>query len=252
VKNQGLGLAAISYDSPEILRTFTEKHGITFPLLSDPGSKTIDAWGIRNREATGRTAGIPYPGTYVIDRRGVIVSRAFETAYQERDTAASILANLQQAAADSAGTTTVLGKYLSARVGVSDAVAAPGQRVTLTVDITPGRNVHVYAPGQHGYIPIALKFESSPDVAIGVAKYPAPREYVFGPLKERVQVFDRPFRITQDVMLALTPVLRQRAAAKETLTIAGMLEYQACDDKLCFRPDSVPLTWSIGLTPIER
>jgi DsbC/DsbD-like thiol-disulfide interchange protein len=251
VKNQGLGLAGISYDSPEILRAFTEKHGITFPLLSDPGSKTIDAWGIRNREATGRTAGIPYPGTYVIDRSGVIVSRAFESAYQERDTAASILASLQ-ASADSAGATTVLGKYLSARVGGSDQVAAPGQRVTLTVDITPGKNVHVYAPGQHGYIPIALKFESSPDFAIGATTYPAPREYVFAPLKERVQVYDRPFRIQQDVMLALTPQLRQRATAKETLTIAGVLDYQACDDKLCFRPDSVPLRWSIALTPIER
>jgi hypothetical protein len=67
-----------------------------------------------------------------------------------------------------------------------------------------------------------------------------------------VQVFDRPFRIVQDVTLALTPAFRQRASAKETLTVTGTLEYQACDDNVCFRPDSVPLKWTIGLTPIER
>ncbi len=127
---------------------FGDKHGITFPLLSDPRSTTIDAWGIRNREATGRSAGIPYPGTYVIDRNGVILSRAFEEAYQERDTAASILAGLTAGGPPAA--TAVLGKYLSARASASDAIAAPGQRVTLFLDVTPGKNVHVYAPGQPG------------------------------------------------------------------------------------------------------
>ena len=253
IKQQGLGLAAISYDSPETIRAFGEKHGITFPLLADPGSKTIDAWGIRNREAAGRSAGIPHPGTFVIDRRGVILSRAFESAYQERDTAASILAALKQSSERNApGSGEVIGKYLKAQVSVSDRVAAPGHRVTLFVDVTPGPRIHVYAPGQQGYIPISLTLEPSPDYRLGAASYPTSREYLFAPLNERVQVFDRPFRILQDVTLALTPALRQRASAKETLTVKGTLEYQACDDKVCFRPDSVLLTWSIALTPIVR
>lgn len=251
IKKQGLGLAAISYDSEAILRSFTEKHLITFPLLSDVGSKTIDAWGLRNREATGRTAGIPYPGTYVIDRSGVIVSRAFEDAYQERDTAASILASLRPPASLQ-GTPDIVGKYLIARTSVSDRVAAPGHRVSLLVEIVPGKNVHVYAPGQRGYIPIAVTLDPSPDFKIGAARYPVPTDYVFGQLKEHVKVFDRPSRIMQDVTLALTPSLRQRAAAKDTLSVSGTLEYQACDDKVCFRPESIRLTWSIALTPIER
>ena len=247
-----MGLAAISYDSPAILQAFTQKHAITFPMLSDAGSKTIDAWGIRNREATGRTAGIPHPGTYVIDRSGVIVSRAFEDAYQERDTAASILAGLKGPAPGAPGATEVRGKYLTARVSASDRVAAPGHRVTLFVDATPGKNVHVYAPGQQNYIPIAIKLDSSPDFKIGPSRYPAARDYEFVPLNERVKVFDRPFRIAQDITLTLTTSLRQRATARETLTVTGTLEYQACDDKVCFRPDSIPLSWSIQLTPIER
>lgn len=253
VRKQGLGLAAISYDSGATLTAFTEKHGITFPLLSDVGSGTIDAWGLRNREATGRTAGIPHPGTFVIGRDGVIRSRAFEDAYQERDTAASILAAPKQSSQTRApGSNEVAAKYLQARLSASDRVAAPGHRITLFLDVTPGSNIHVYAPGQQGYIPISLTLEPSPDYRIGAVRYPASREYLFAPLKERVRVFDRPFRILQDVTLALTPAFRQRAAAKETLTLKGTLEYQACDDKVCFRPDRVPVSWAIGLIPLER
>ena len=85
IQRAGLGLVAVSYDSTATLRAFADKHGITFPMLSDRGSKTITAWGLLNREATGRAKGVPYPGTYVLDAKAVIVSRNFEQAYQERD-----------------------------------------------------------------------------------------------------------------------------------------------------------------------
>lgn len=251
IKKQGFGLAAVSYDSRETLRAFAERYGISFPLLSDQGSKTIDAWGIRNREATGRSAGIPYPGTFIIDPRGVILARSFEEAYQERETAVSILARVGGVSPALQGVTEVSSKYLTVRAGLSDSVAAPGHRVTLVLDVIPGKNIHVYAPGQPGYVGIAVKLDSSPDFRVHPPTYPAPREYVFAPLKETVKVYDRPFRILQDVTLALTPGLRQRAADRGTLVLTGTLEYQACDDKVCFRPDSLPLRWSLGLVPIE-
>jgi DsbC/DsbD-like thiol-disulfide interchange protein len=187
----------------------------------------------------------------VIDRAGTIVSRSFEEAYQERDTAASILAGLTASSA-APGATDVRGKYLTARLSASDSVAAPGHRVILMLDVTPGKNIHVYAPGQAGYIPIALKLEATADFKTGASHYPPARDFVFAPLRETVKVFDKPFRLAQEITLALTPALRQRATAKETLTIKGTLDYQACDDKVCFRPDSVPLAWNIVLTPIER
>ncbi len=46
---------------------FTKKHGITFPLLADPDSKVIDAYGVRNERARGRQAGIPNPITIIVD-----------------------------------------------------------------------------------------------------------------------------------------------------------------------------------------
>jgi hypothetical protein len=82
--------------------------------------------------------------------------------------------------------------------------------------------------------------------------YPASKSFVFGPDKEKVQVFDTPFRITQDVALTLTPAMRQLAAAKGTLTIVGALQYQACNERVCFPPETIKLSWTVVLTPIER
>jgi hypothetical protein len=113
------------------------------------------------------------------------------------------------------GATEVAGKHLRVRAGLSDSTAAPGHRVTLMIDVTPGGDIHVYAPGQDGYIAVAVKLDPSPDFRIGEARYPASRDYFFAPLNERVKVYDRPFRILQDVTMALTPALRQRAASKD-------------------------------------
>ncbi|HEV3057958.1 MAG TPA: hypothetical protein VGY48_06905, partial [Vicinamibacterales bacterium] len=65
-------------------------------------------------------------------------------------------------------------------------------------------------------------------------------------------VYQHPFRIVQDVMI--DPSTAGTAALKDvtTLTIAGTFEYQACDDKVCFVPQSVPLSWTIGVKPLDR
>ena len=244
----GYRLAAISYDSPETLKAFAAKHGITFPLLSDPGSKTITAWGIRNEQATGRTAGIPHPGTFVIDRKGVIVSRSFEQPYQERRSATSLLAELAGSAPGQP--TTVKGGQATFVLTSSDAIAAVGHRVTLRVLVRPGPKMHVYAPGQKGYIPIALTLKGDPAFRLHPVRFPASTTYHYKPLNETVQVYSAPFSLTQDITIALTPDVRARAKQGETLTIAGEIEYQACDDKVCYRPETVPVQWQITLSPI--
>ncbi len=74
-------MIGISYDSVDILKRFARKANITFPLLSDVGSKTIDAYGIRNMESDN---GVPYPGTFVIDAKGVIRAKLFLEGYRDR------------------------------------------------------------------------------------------------------------------------------------------------------------------------
>ena len=85
-------MVGVSYDSEAILKRFAAKRGITFPLLSDEGSKTIEAYGIRNREQAGqRWDGIPHPGTFLIDRKGIIRAKIFYENYRERHHSADLL-----------------------------------------------------------------------------------------------------------------------------------------------------------------
>jgi peroxiredoxin len=93
----GIRLAAISYDAVPILADFSKRRGITFPLLSDPGSATIKRYGILNTtvpETNQQSYGIPFPGTFMVNTQGVVTSRFFEQAYQERSTVGSIMARL--------------------------------------------------------------------------------------------------------------------------------------------------------------
>ena len=85
-------MVAISYDEPETLRAFARQRGIGYPLLSDAGSRTIDAYALRNEKARGRTAGIPHPGTILVDRAGVVRARLFHEGYQRRHGPDDILA----------------------------------------------------------------------------------------------------------------------------------------------------------------
>jgi hypothetical protein len=87
---------------------------------------------------------------------------------------------------------------------------------------------------------------------IRAAQFPQSEDYFFKPLNEHVPVYQRAFRIVQDVML--DPSRDGSAALKDvaTLAITGTFEYQACDDTVCFAPQSIPLSWSIGVKALDR
>jgi len=119
--------------------------------------------------------------------------------------------------------------------------ARPGSIVRLFVDVIPDLNVHVYAPGAKDYLPIALEIATVAGVTVGKLTYPKAQDLYFEPLKEHVPVFSAPFRLVQDVAIGRT------VKPGTSLTLTGVLKYQACDDKICFNPVSAPLSWTIAV-----
>ena len=69
LEKNGVQIAAVSYDSKEILAAFAQKHSIGFPLLSDQGSETIRKFGIFNLNMAPdlRAYGVPHPVEYLVD-----------------------------------------------------------------------------------------------------------------------------------------------------------------------------------------
>jgi len=248
----GLGLAAITYDPVPVLAEFSSRRHITFPLLSDPGSTTIKRYGILNTTVpeSNQLYGYPFPGTFMLSHDGVVTARFFEQAYQERNTVASILARLGQNVDVPA--TRVSSPQLAITSFVSDSTVAVGTHFSLVLDVRPAARVHVYAPGVTGYKPITLSIEAQPALVVREVTYPKPEDYYFKPLNEHVPVFERPFRMVQDLAVDASPQGQNALKDLTTLTIKGVLSYQACDDKVCFTPQSVPLTWSLTLRQLDR
>jgi peroxiredoxin len=91
-RRRGLGVAAISYDTVGVLRTFAQRKGISYPLLSDADSKVIRAYALLNETVPPGLPqfGIPFPGTFILDAFGLVVSKYFESDFRQRYTASDI------------------------------------------------------------------------------------------------------------------------------------------------------------------
>jgi hypothetical protein len=258
----------------DVLASFSKQRGITFPMLSDEGSNTIKRYGILNTVAmelagpnakdpalaediktyvsvvgpNARMAGIAFPGTFILDRDGRVKSRFFEDFYITRNTVSSIL-HRTGSGVEVAGTK-LSTAHLDVTAYPSDSSLAPGNRITLVFDIVPHRGMHVYAPGAASYRVIELKLEPQSAIRALPAKYPPSQIYFFKPLNERVPVYEKPFTLLQDVELDGTQQAQAALRGKESLTVNATLEYQACDAKICYNPESIPLSWTFTLRPL--
>ncbi len=84
-------MVGISYDDPTALKRFSDQARISFPLLSDPESQTIEAYHIRNEAAKGKAEGVPDPGTFILDRDGVIRAKLFLDGYVNRHSTEALI-----------------------------------------------------------------------------------------------------------------------------------------------------------------
>ena len=253
ITQQKLGLAAISYDSPAILKSFAERTNITFPLLSDPDSRIIRAWGILNETVPAASPfyGIPYPGVFILDPSGVVVAKYFEDDYRERYTASEILMRQFGVAAGSAQMQSET-KHLRLSTSVSLATVKWGQRIALVVDVDLKPKMHVYAPGVEGYIPIDWSITDSPAFKVHPITYPASRKIHLKAINETVPVYESHLRLVRDITIGPDAKVKPVLTEKGELIINGTFRYQACDDRTCYIPQNIPLTWTLRYEALDR
>ncbi len=94
LQKRGYTLAAISYDTPEVLSNFAGKQDVKYTLLSDAGSKMIDAFGLRdpNYAPDSFAYGVPTATVLVIGKNGVVRKKLSTTDYKVRPSNATIIA----------------------------------------------------------------------------------------------------------------------------------------------------------------
>ena len=276
---QGIGIAAISYDSVEVLSDFATRRGITFPLLADDDSSVIGDYGILNTvaaEGVGDNAddpdvqadvaryvsvfgasqmivGTPYPGTFMVGSDSKVTSRFFEEFYRERNTTTNVMLKLGVGLSPIAA---VQGEtaHLKFTAYPSNTTVTVGTRFSLALDVEPGPNMHVYAPGaeEKGYRVIGFNLDQPEIARIEPVVYPESEIYYFEPLDERVPVYQRPFTILQEVVMDADAQAEEIMSNLDALTLTGTLDYQACDDAICFLPQSIPVSFTVDLDMPDR
>ena len=281
LRAKGLGVAAISYDSEEVLAAFSRQRGITFPLLSDDDSKVITEFGILNTVAAealnsngddtelaadvakyvsvagladdAHEVGTPFPGTFMLDRTGRVTARFFEEFYRERNTTANVMLKLGAGLSPVAAITGSTA-HLEFTAYPSNPNVMMGTRFSVAVEVKPNPNIHVYAPGadEMGYRVVSLNLAPTPNVRFDPVEFPASEIYYFEPLDERVPVYLEPFTLLQEAVVEGSVEAARALAELDALTLSGTFEYQACDDRLCYPPVSVPLSFTLDLDQPDR
>jgi len=279
LESSGIGFAAISYDSVEVLADFAQRRGITFPLLSDDDSAVITEFGILNTvaaEGIGPNAedpgvqadvakyvsvfgpsqmivGTPYPGTFMVDNQGRVTSRFFEEFYRERNTTTNVMLKLGVGVSPIEaveGSTA----HLKFSAYPSNSSVTVGTRFSLALEVEPGENMHVYAPGADdmGYRVIGFNLAPNPLARYEPVQYPESEIYHFEPLDEHVPVYQERFMLLQEIVMSGDADAESTMAELDALTLSGTLDYQACDDEICFLPQSIPVSFTLDLTMPDR
>jgi hypothetical protein len=117
-----------------------------------------------------------------------------------------------------------------------------GRPALLWAEVAPKPHIHVYAPGADGFDPITLVVSPRRGVTFGRPTYPAGAVVESPSLLgagQSVPVYEKAFRVTLPI------TIHETLKAGETLSVSSVLKYQACDDRVCFPSESLPISWTV-------
>jgi len=247
LKRNGISLFAISYDSVPILAAFAAKHGIRYPLLSDEGSHTLRRLGLTNErvhedhaaygiQPNPRHVGVPYPGVFVLDERGIVVRKRFHESYRERDTAAGLLAqSLGILDTPRGAETAASGPTVRVRAWLDSPTYSVFQRLHLSVELTIAPGLHVYGtPAPNGATPLSLDVTPIDGLELRPMSWPEPRCLRVGELDEEIWVHEGTVHGT-------LPLAFTAPAGGGDHVLKAALSYQACGEGICHPRDVVRL-----------
>lgn len=240
-------MVAISYDTPGILKNFADRRKIRYPMLSDPDSAVIRSFGVFNESVAKDNPfyGIPHPVTFITDGRGKVEHKYFEESYRERQTLAGLLAK-DYGVVPGAIPSTANAKHVKLRTAASSSAVRSGQRVLLSVEVEIPAGYHLYAPGVEGYSGVNWAMAETPVFKPHEVSYPPSRILYLKAIEEKVPVYERKIRLMRDITIGVDKAVRDEMKGTQELKIAGTFKYQACSDRLCYPPETVPLVWTFS------
>ena len=253
----GIKLYAVSYDAPEALADFAANHGITYPLLSDKGSKVIRRYGIENHFVTVEQIpyhGIPFPGTYLVDEAGIVMEKFFSRNLAARKSAESVI--------DSALGEILLGDDEPTESGGDDQIkisatyhggggnlkAGVVRQIVVRFELAPG--LHIYDdPVPEGMVATCIEVSGPPGLVTGEMVKPPTHALALPGLDTELRVWDGRVDFVIPVWAddRIASLLDKSEFDEIPIDIA--IRYQACDDQACRIPQSEQMTVRVPIAP---
>lgn len=123
-------------------------------------------------------------------------------------------------------------------VGKIDAQAAiPGDTVFINIPVTVANGFHVNAnpASSEDYIPLEVTLEDSTDFLPAQAIYPKGKKWRLEGTTEDLLVY------SGQVTIRIPLIVKAEAKPGERV-IKGSVDFQACDNQVCFMPESRPIS----------
>jgi len=233
----GIAVYALSYDEADALKDFRDAHGITYTLLSDPDSEVIRSFGILNTliDPTDHPwYGIPYPGTYVVNREGTITHKFFDNNLAVRAGPEQLLRATQgQPMLEQTGGKTT-PEAVQVSVALDGETLAPMVQKDLVVRFTVPAGRHVYAePAPRGSVAVDVFLDENERLVQRPLVRPTSESHTLAGTGESFQVHQGVF----ELRLPLTVNSLFGGGPAET-SVSGEIRWQSCDDDVCDIPTS--------------
>lgn len=235
------------------MKHFAGRAHIGYPLLSDPESKIIKDFGILNTSVAPDHPfyGIPNPGEYLVNPDRTVRAKYFEESYRDRFTGGQILVT-ELGGEAGAARKVIETDHLLAATWASDAIVQGGNRLALGIDVTLKPKMHVYAPGVEGYLAIDWSMLEQDGVEAAPVQYPESHMLEMPAIDEVVPVYEGELRLLRDVHIGQPDEVASLLDAQSRFTLRGRLRYQACDDKVCYLPQNLVVSWTLQFEQHDR
>jgi len=115
-------------------------------------------------------------------------------------------------------------------------------RLALQVKVPAGYHLQSNRPRDPALIATTLTFSAPPGVTVTEIVFPPSTDFKQEGIDELLAVFEREFVIGAQVKI-------DASVPAGDLTIPARLRYQACDDKICFRPKTLETSWTVRISP---
>jgi hypothetical protein len=124
------------------------------------------------------------------------------------------------------------------------ATVRAGRTAKLVLTVALPETIHVQSnkPRDEALFPTALGLTPPAGVTVTGTTYPKAVDFVQEGQPAPLAVFEKTFTVTATVTVA--------ASVKPgPLVVPGRFDYQACDDKVCYRPIKTDVAWTLTVAP---